>query len=129
MRKPAIRDPEEASAVDWGLVGLRFGKILPMDIDGVLERNGHFLFLEWKKPNCDCSKGQSKTYEALNRELGDRSTVVVVRGDKLNGDVFSAMMLGRDKGFRPCDNDRLWSFVAEWLERVTHGGNGANIST
>jgi hypothetical protein len=54
--------------------GINFG-----DVDGLVERNGHFLLLEWKGAPVAPSKGQRLLHDALLRN--DRWTVVVACGD------------------------------------------------
>ncbi len=52
---------------DWGILEGCFGTtgIAPTDVDGLVERNGHFLLLEAKGPGVPLKRGQSRTLEAL----------------------------------------------------------------
>jgi hypothetical protein len=43
-------------------------KFVPSDIDGVIERNGVFLFLEWKQFLEDMQEGQEKMLMALAKK-------------------------------------------------------------
>jgi len=74
---------KEAPHIDFEeLVGL-LGKVVPSNLDMVLERKGHFLFAEWKRDNEKVSKGQEILLKAL-AEL-PQNTVLIVNGDTDNG--------------------------------------------
>lgn len=49
------------------------------DIDGMVERNGYFLWVETKRPNTPLSKGQSIMFEALAKKPD--FTVIVIWGE------------------------------------------------
>jgi len=54
------------------------GSILPSNIDGILERHGRFLVLEWKRPGEELGVGQKIMLQAL---AGTPCfTVVIVHG-------------------------------------------------
>src|SRR6266516_2086082 len=63
----------DASDIDIGLRDYRWlgdalpGKIAPMDVDFMLERNGHFLVLELKPAKAPLPMGQRLTLKALTR--------------------------------------------------------------
>lgn len=68
---------------DWAIVGRCFGgKIVPTDIDGIVERNGHFLVIEAKSKDARVPNGQAIMFSRLTalKEF----TVVIVWGDKNN---------------------------------------------
>ncbi len=71
--------------VDLGLRDFRWvnsvlpGKVGMMDIDGVLERNGNFLALEFKPKGALLGKGALITYKVLVKQGW---TVLVVHGDE-----------------------------------------------
>jgi len=74
---------KEAPHIDFEeLVGL-LGKVVPSNLDMVLERKGHFLFAEWKRDNEKVSKGQEILLKALSGL--PRATVLVINGDTDNG--------------------------------------------
>lgn len=54
-------------------------KLLPSNIDMVLERNGHFLFGEWKRPNEKISEGQKILLKALAKT--PKVHVLLIEGD------------------------------------------------
>ena len=66
---------------DWDfLKGCWTGKIEPMDIDGLVERNGHFLLFETKDPHRTISKGQKIALARLVDVGRGRITLCVIRG-------------------------------------------------
>ena len=42
---------------------------LPSNVDGIAERNGYFLILEWKRPGEKMSEGQKRMLHALVRPM------------------------------------------------------------
>jgi len=38
---------------------------VPSNVDGICERNGHFLILEWKRPGEKVSEGQKRLLQAM----------------------------------------------------------------
>ena len=70
----------------------RFNEVLPgaegfMDIDGMLEKNGYFLFLEWKSLLEEVPLGQRIALERLARQ--PRTTVIIVHGDRDGSEVYA----------------------------------------
>jgi len=72
-----------APHVDFGELSGLLGKVLPSNLDMVLERKGHFLFGEWKRDGEKISKGQEILLKALSGL--PKATVLVVSGDTDNG--------------------------------------------
>ena len=75
-----------ASHIDYGaFLGLlpNNPKITPCDIDGIVERKGKFLVLEWKREGEKMSEGLRRTLQAL--ASAHNFQVWVVRGDTDNG--------------------------------------------
>ena len=72
-----------APHVDFGELSGLLGKVLPSNLDMVLERKGHFLFGEWKRDGEKISKGQEILLKALSGL--PKTTVLVVSGDTENG--------------------------------------------
>jgi hypothetical protein len=56
---------------------------VPSNVDGIAERNGHFLILEWKRPGEKMSEGQKRLLQAL--AANSKFMVVVIIGDTDNG--------------------------------------------
>ena len=74
------------SHVDYGdLMGLieNNPKFCPSDLDGIAERNGKFLVLEWKRSQEKVSFGQQRMLQALAAQ--PNFIVLIVRGDTDNG--------------------------------------------
>lgn len=61
------------------LGGVLPGTMAPTDIDQALERNGHFLFIECKRPGQKIPRGQEITFDRLVG-LSDNVRVMVVFG-------------------------------------------------
>jgi len=72
-----------APHVDFGELSGLLGRVLPSNLDMVLERKGHFLFGEWKRDGEKISKGQEILLKALSGL--PKTTVLVVSGDTDNG--------------------------------------------
>lgn len=75
-----------ASHVDYGdFIGLLPSnpKFCPSDLDGICERNGYFLIMEWKRPGEKMSDGQKRLLAAL--AANPKFMVVVIIGDTDNG--------------------------------------------
>lgn len=72
----------EVAAVKLGLRDYRWlklpGKVGPMDVDFLLERNGDFLVLEFKPKGIRPGQGQQITFDALSKK---GFQVWVVEGD------------------------------------------------
>lgn len=56
---------------------------VPCDLDGIVERNGHFLVMEWKRPKEEVSLGQQRMLQALAKT--PKFMVVIMVGDTDNG--------------------------------------------
>ena len=50
------------------------------DVDGIVERNGHFLMMEWKSPGGVITRGQHITFASLTAD-NINFTVYVLEGD------------------------------------------------
>lgn len=66
---------------DWNCLSGCFGggRISPTDVDGLVERNRHFLFLEAKPPGGELPTGQRITLTNLSRQ--PNTTCIVINGD------------------------------------------------
>ena len=56
---------------------------VPSNVDGIAERNGHFLILEWKRSGEKVSEGQKRLLQAL--AANPRFMVVIIYGNTDNG--------------------------------------------
>ena len=94
------------------------GRIAMTDVDGLVEINGQFLFIEWKRRG-DVPAGQRIMFERLTRHpeftilviLGDPATMAVERYDVFQG--------GRRKGWRDCELSELKRHVRAWADRAS----------
>lgn len=68
---------------DWGFLDDCFGgtRIRVTDLDGVVERKGHFLYLEAKSPGKDVPKGQQIMFNHL---IAEKNKAVLVIWGKPN---------------------------------------------
>lgn len=66
----------ERHSPNWGCLGELRGGVRPMDVDGVIERHGAFLWLEYKGPGATLSAGEWRTYTALAAQ--PNHTVLVI---------------------------------------------------
>ena len=106
------------NAAPFGLLQDCFGgKIRPTDIDGVVERNGEFLFFEWKRNYIPLPTGQRILFERLSAKPG--ITVFVVWHDTdAPGSITKAGLFknGRYKGEKETDLTGLRKACSQWFE-------------
>ena len=62
--------------------------LVPSNVDGILERNGQFLILEWKRPGEKVSEGQKRLLQALAAKPS--FMVVIIYGNTDNGTVIDS---------------------------------------
>lgn len=90
------------------------------DIDGVVERNGQVLFMEWKRPGVFLSTGQLRLHQALTSN-SCRHKTLVVWGDPQHMTVERVAVIanGRwvDEG-ENCDADALKQRIQRWFNRA-----------
>ena len=99
---------------DWAILDGCFGntRIAPTDVDGMVERNGQFLFLEAKGPSAVIPVGQRITFEhALNTGI---FTVIVVWGRPNEPEAMMVCRLGRMGQKVPATLTDLRQAVADW---------------
>ncbi len=66
--------------MEWKFLGGCFDYgIMPTDIDGVIERNGRYLFFEEKTPGIELETGQYRLFNDLNKQWG--ATIFIVWGN------------------------------------------------
>ena len=80
-----MRNPQSTHTDYEDLLGLLPSnpKFLPSNVDGIAERNGKFLVMEWKRPNEKISKGQEFLLKALAKT--PNFVVIIIIGDTDNG--------------------------------------------
>jgi hypothetical protein len=89
-------------------------RIKPTDVDGLVERNGWFLFLEAKGPKVPLKQGQKILLERLAEN--PHVTVIVIWGDKNNPEQIMLMNGKSEPKIRPCDTEELRRVVSEWYQ-------------
>lgn len=104
---------------DWKILKGCFGmtNIEPTDIDGCIERNGHFLYLETKSPGARVSVGQQRTHEAW---VAKGDSVIIVWGETnapQRLQVFSPKY-PHGKIYENADLNKLRELVTAWFDLV-----------
>lgn len=98
------------------------GRIAMGDIDGCVEINGHFLFLEWKGYVGPIPTGQAITFKALTAPeiVEDRHTVYVVAGDaeSMKVDAVKAFRNGQEGEWKDMDKAALCDSIKKWVATV-----------
>lgn len=93
------------------------------DIDGTVEVNGHFLFLEWKTGGpAPLKKGQRLYAERLTK-LSDRITYIAVCGEARTMSVTHLMVIkgGRIYDWRESSLGNLRERIDRWAEAASGG--------
>jgi len=102
---------------DWGFLDDCFGgtQIKVSDLDGIVERNGHFLVIEAKGPGAPVPQGQSIMFSqmAANPAL----TVLVVWGEPNKPD--HAQVWGRERV--KADEAKIKRLVSRWYQYANEG--------
>lgn len=90
---------------------------VPSNIDGIVERNGKFLVLEWKKPGEKISMGQKILLQAL--AANPNFIVIIVNGSTDNETVVTSFFMLTLKGIpykRGTSLECLKTFYREWYK-------------
>lgn len=90
------------------------GRICMGDIDGLVEINGKFLLLEWKRDAREIPAGQRITYDMLVRMPDRMWTVLCVAGDAETMLVTHAMHYRHGRTWRPASLASCKRFMARW---------------
>lgn len=102
---------------DWAILQGCFGntKIEPTDIDGFVERRGHFLVLETKRVGVPIPIGQERTFQAmLHSKL---FTVIVVWGNK-SPEYMKVYSGNKVTETKKCSLDDFRNVVKWWFRQV-----------
>lgn len=115
-----FRNENNNKAINWGkvLATTKAGVVYPTDVDGMLERCGHFLALEWKHYSVqEIPKGQDITYRKL--AALPEFTCLYVFGDYDTWRVHKVLKIGQhDKPVETTNEHLLW-YMRKWWERST----------
>jgi len=90
---------------------------LPCDLDGIAERNGQFLIMEWKKPGEKLSEGQKIMLKSLAKKEGFIVTIIV--GNTDNETVIDGFwQITKDGQFLKCGNSfaTFKEFYRQWYQ-------------
>jgi hypothetical protein len=92
-------------------------QLVPSNVDGILERNGQFLILEWKRPKEKISEGQRIMLQALAAKPS--FMVVIVYGNTDNETVVDSYWLLTPEG-KPVKSgvgfESFKEFYRQWYE-------------
>ena len=92
-------------------------QLVPSNVDGILERNGQFLILEWKRPKEKVSEGQRIMLQALAAKPS--FMVVIVYGNTDNETVVDSYWLLTPEG-KPVKSgvgfESFKEFYRQWYE-------------
>ena len=99
-----------------GLIATNPG-FVPCDLDGIAERNGQFLIMEWKKPGEKLSEGQKIMLKALAKKEGFIVTIIVGNTDEETV-IEGYWQVTKDGEFMKCGNSFLEfkDFYRQWYD-------------
>jgi hypothetical protein len=102
---------------DWKFIDdVLPGRMKVSDIDGIIEKNEHFLVFEGKKPRIDIPTGQRIMLEAL-RNTG-RCTVVYLWGEKSFVEEMQVLYPdGQKSKKKEATNETVQNFVKWWIDK------------
>ncbi len=110
--------------IDWAIFNECFSptKIKISDIDGVVEHNGWFLFIEVKQYNKKIPQGQDILFEKLT-EISDRITVLLLhtQGAAGNLDIREYAMYQKGemiRNWRPTNIETIKNVITNWFQEV-----------
>ena len=110
----------------WDLSWLHFGdsRIAVSDVDGlfVVERRGHFLFIETKGLEEPLTEGQRILLEALS--LLPRMTVVIIYGQRSWPEWIQQVREGSSRGVEETDRADVQRRIDSWYARA----NGQRVT-
>ena len=117
-----IQNPEAFcnSLWDWGILDGCFGetRIKPTDIDGFVERNGYFLFIEAKSPLVKVPEGQRILHDRLlNTGV---FTIIILWGDAYTNTPTEIQLKsnGVTRKAQKCNLEEFRSLVSRWYAYV-----------
>jgi hypothetical protein len=107
---------------DWSWTKGCFGdtNISPMDVDGIIERNGNFLVFETKNVGVQIPQGQLYTLQAMHR-LG-RFTIMIIHGKQTPERSVCWYPYPCEKRQELTGADEARAFVARWYKWANAGG-------
>ena len=123
----AMRNPDAKHTDFTDLIGVipSNSKLLPSNLDMVIERFGHFLVGEWKRPSEKISMGQEILLKRLATK--DDFVILLIEGDTDNGMVVHKIeAINEDGSLKHIGDDveTLKKFIRFWYERVEKKARG-----
>jgi len=105
------KDVYVANLWDWGFLDSCFGgtRIRVTDLDGLVERRGHFLYLEAKSPGKEVPIGQQIMFDHI---VAAGNTVLVIWGQP--NDPQAAQVWGSEVFI--ADTAKIQQIVARWYQ-------------
>jgi hypothetical protein len=88
--------------------------LVPSNVDGMLERNGQFLILEWKRPKEKISEGQRIMLQALAAKPS--FMVVIIYGNTDNETVIDSYWVLTPEG-KPVKAGIGFEFFKQWYRQ------------
>lgn len=88
------------------------------DVDGMIERKGHFMFIEWKNSFSDLSVGQTIALKNLSNKPDVH--VVVIWGNYVKETIEQVAIFhdGEQYDYPSWGWDELWKHQHEWFARA-----------
>lgn len=89
--------------------------IIPTDVDGMVEINSWFLFIEQKRAGASLPEGQRKALQRLST-TSDRITVVIIREIVGEDDLMEVLRYrgGQTSGWKKETHDELRTWMDAW---------------
>jgi hypothetical protein len=114
----SIRDLEvyTKNLWDWAFLDECFQgtRIRVPDLDGCVERNGHFLIIEAKSPGVSVPTGQSIMFDRFVRLAPGKTSVLVLWG--MPSDPIQMRMWGEDTHPVDCTKADVQRLVSQWFK-------------
>lgn len=115
-----INSPEEyvAGIWDWSVLDGCFDhtRIKPTDIDGHVERKGHALYMETKRPGAKVPDGQ--LIQARNLARTGYATTFIIWGLPGKPEKIKIINSKIETDIQDCDLPRLRKLVHQWFEHA-----------
>ena len=94
------------------------------DVDGVVERNGHFLFMEVKQNTKNIRLGQRILYERLTDNT-DHISVLLLYAQNVSSDMdiqeYAVFRNGEmTQDWTPTNTEQMKGYVSAWFQRVSN---------
>jgi hypothetical protein len=104
---------------DWGFLDDCFGgtRIRVTDLDGIVERNGHFLVLECKSHDAQIPRGQAIMFEKM--AATQLFTIFVIWGEQNRPERMRIIGKNGTKDYAQVDIEDVRKFTHRWYSVVS----------